>query len=194
MFSERGVDDFLGVDGRYVDLDLLQIPREKFLPHDVTQPLLLNRQFDLAVSLEVAQHLPEDRAATFVSSLVKLAPAIVFSAAVPYQGGHHHVNEQWPAYWVNLFEQHGYLALDCLRNKVWLNDHVDWWYRQNLLLFCSPEVLVKNAGLRRELRSMPDGRLPVVHPELFLQAVGVIEDLRRGFAVLRRATVARESQ
>ena len=182
VFREHGIDDYLGVDGVYVDLDLLQIPPDKFRPHDLTRPLQLNRQFDLAVSLEVAEHLAAEHAAVFVASLVGLAPVVLFSAAVPYQGGLHHVNEQWPGYWVDLFEKHGFVVLDCLRSKLWLNDRVDWWYRQNLLLFCSPDVLLKNAGLQRELQSVPDARLPVVHPRLFLQAVREILDLRRQLA------------
>jgi hypothetical protein len=110
----------------------------------------------------------------------------VFSAAVPYQGGHQHVNEQWPDYWIDLFEQRGYLVVDCLREKVWLNERVDWWYRQNMLVFCSPEVLVKNAGLRRELQSAPRARLPLVHPNMFLQAVGMIQELRRQLGTVRQ--------
>jgi tetratricopeptide (TPR) repeat protein len=183
VFREHGIDDFLGVDGAYVDRDLLQIPPEKFRPHDLTNRLVLDRQFDLAVSLEVAEHLPADHAANFVASLVGLSRVVLFSAAVPYQGGHHHVNEQWPAYWVDLFERHGYVVVDCLRDKVWLNDRVDWWYRQNLLLFCSPEALADNAKLQGVRPSAPFARLPLVHPRLFLQAVAVIQDLRRQLAI-----------
>ncbi len=182
MFREYGIDDVLGVDGANLDLDLLQIPRERFRPHDLTQPLHLGRQFDLALSLEVAEHLPAERAATLVASLVRLAPVVLFSAAVPYQGGLHHVNEQWPGYWINLFEKHGYLVVDCLRDQIWLNERVDWWYCQNLLVFCLPEVLVRNVRLRREVAVTPAAPLPRVHPKLFLQVIGVIQDLRRRLA------------
>jgi glycosyltransferase involved in cell wall biosynthesis/SAM-dependent methyltransferase len=182
VFREHGVTDVLGLDGAHVDLNLLQIPHEQFLAHDLTQPLQLSRHFDLALSLEVAEHLPADGAAAFVTSLVGLAPVVLFSAAVPYQGGTHHVNEQWPGYWISLFERHGYVVLDCLRDKVWGNNRVDWWYCQNLLLFCTPDVLQRNAGLRRELASTPRAPLALVHPRLFLQAIGVILDLRRQLA------------
>ena len=183
VFREHGITDVLGVDSAGLDLDLLQIPREQFLARDLAQPLKLSRQFDLALSLEVAEHLPAECASTFVASLVRLAPVVLFSAAVPYQGGTHHINEQWPGYWIDLFEQHGYLALDCLRDKVWVNDRVDWWYRQNMLLFCLPEVVERNAGLRGELVHSPTSRLARVHPKLFLQIVGVNQDLRRQLAL-----------
>src|SRR6185436_10775009 len=62
VFRERGACDFLGIDGDYVEIDQLEIPRECFWPHDLRQPLNLERRFDLAVSLEVAEHLPAEAA------------------------------------------------------------------------------------------------------------------------------------
>jgi SAM-dependent methyltransferase len=164
-FREHGVTDVLGVDGAYLDLDLLQIPREQFLAHDLERPLKLGRRFDLAVSLEVAEHLPAEHAATLVASLVGLAPVVLFSAAVPLQGGTHHVNEQWPGYWVSLFERHGYLVIDCLRDKVWSNDRVEWWYAQNMLFFCSPEALDNSSALKNELAPVRPEGLARVHPK-----------------------------
>src|SRR5262249_48549974 len=94
--SELGVGEVLGIDGGYVDRSRVPAP---FLPHAPPQPLLIDRRFDLAISLEVAHYLPERRAAGFVADLCRLAPAVLFSAAIPHQGGYGHVNEQWPAYW-----------------------------------------------------------------------------------------------
>lgn len=68
------------------------------MPKDLTQPLSLGRKFDLCVSMEVAEHLPPSRADSFVADLVGLAPVVLFSAAVPEQGGTNHLNEQWPDY------------------------------------------------------------------------------------------------
>jgi hypothetical protein len=61
VFREHGIHDVLGVDGAYVDQKVLQIPREQFRAHDLGQPLRLDRQFDLALSLEVAE--PGDQGA-----------------------------------------------------------------------------------------------------------------------------------
>jgi glycosyltransferase involved in cell wall biosynthesis/Flp pilus assembly protein TadD len=186
VFRQHGIHDVLGVDGAYVDQKLLQIPREQFLAHDLSKPLRLGRQFDLAMSLEVAEHLPAESAATFIESLVGLAPVVLFSAAVPFQGGTHHVNEQWPGYWAQLFERHDYVVVDGLREKVWLNDRVEWWYCQNLLVFCRPDALVRYPRLRSELAHTAPARLAVVHPKMFLQAVAVIHDLHRQLAQLRQ--------
>jgi hypothetical protein len=84
------------VDGAYVQPALLAIPQEQFLAHDLTLPLHAGRTFDLALSLELAEHLPPECAGVLVDSLARLAPAVVFSAAVPFQGGVGHVNERWP--------------------------------------------------------------------------------------------------
>jgi 2-polyprenyl-3-methyl-5-hydroxy-6-metoxy-1,4-benzoquinol methylase len=93
-FRAAGIADVVGVDGDYVDRDKLSIDRERFFARDLEQPLDLGRRFDMAMSLEVAEHLPDRAADTFIASLVRLAPLILFSAAIPQQGGTNHCNEQ----------------------------------------------------------------------------------------------------
>jgi SAM-dependent methyltransferase len=138
-FERQGVSDYLGVDGDYVSRDMLKIPGEHFRPVDLRSLSDLGRGFDLACSLEVAEHLPEDRAKSFVALLVKAAPVVLFSAAIPFQGGMNHLNEQPQSYWARLFAVHGYIALDCIRPVVYGNRRVEWWYRQNILIFCEPD-------------------------------------------------------
>jgi SAM-dependent methyltransferase len=99
VFAEHGIADVVGVDGDYVDRRTLLIPPDRFVAHDLTTPLRLHRTFDLVVSLEVAEHLPVACAGEFVASLTSLGSAVLFSAAVPGQGGTHHVNERWQDYW-----------------------------------------------------------------------------------------------
>jgi len=137
-FERNGVADYLGVDGDYVARHLLKIPADRFRPIDLRNVSDLGRGFDLACSLEVAEHLPEDRAKSFVAALVKAAPVVLFSAAIPLQGGTEHVNEQWQSYWAKLFAEHGYIALDCIRPAIFGDRRVEWWYRQNILVFCLP--------------------------------------------------------
>ena len=92
-FQEHGVSDILGIDGDYVDRDMLYIPQQDFKTIDLNRPFTLNRTFDLAVCLEVAEHLEAEHANDFVESLTRLAPIILFSAAIPLQSGTNHVNE-----------------------------------------------------------------------------------------------------
>ena len=133
-YMRHGVERVLGVDGDYVDLASLEIPADRFQSADLSRPLDLG-SFDLAMSLEVAEHLPEDCAETFVDTLTKAAPIVVFSAAVPEQGGVNHVNEQWPSYWIRKFAARGYVVEDCIRPAIWNDERVKWWYRQNIFVF-----------------------------------------------------------
>jgi SAM-dependent methyltransferase len=90
---------------------------------------------DIAVCLEVAEHLTEEHAEPLVGFLTRAAPVVLFSAAIPGQGGHGHLNEQWPGYWADLFLARGYAARDCFRRALWNDESIEPWYRQNLLLY-----------------------------------------------------------
>ncbi|MGA2433897.1 MAG: methyltransferase domain-containing protein [Bryobacteraceae bacterium] len=162
VFENNGVLNTLGIDGSDADTELLQIDRRKFLLHDLTLPLELERSFDLVVCLEVAEHLPPSGAEEFVNSLTRLGPTVLFSAAIPYQGGKHHLNEQWPEYWAGLFEKRNYRVADCLRPRIWGCPDVDWWYAQNLLLFVRRDV----AG---DFSCRDSEGLSMIHPALYLK-------------------------
>ena len=171
VWRELGVDDLLGVDGDYVKRDRLEIPGEQFLPFDLNQPLQLNRKFDLVMSLEVAEHLPSENAAGFVATLAQLGAVILFSAAIPQQGGTHHVNEQWPEYWVRLFAKHGFVPLDYLRPRIWQNERVEWYYAQNLLLFVAQDFLNKRPALQKALAQSIQPPPALVHPRKYLEVI-----------------------
>ena len=127
------------VDGAYVQAPLVA----DFQPRDLSQPLDLGRRFDLVQSLEVAEHLPEASARDFVASLARHGDVVLFSAAVPGQGGEHHVNEQPPEYWRALFAEQGYQCFDFLRARLRGRGEVKPWYRYNILIYAN------EAGQRR---------------------------------------------
>jgi SAM-dependent methyltransferase len=169
VFREYGIGETRGIDGAYVDRTLLVIPQEDFLPLDLNQPFSLDQSYDLAICLEVAEHLAPASAADFVASLTRLAPVILFSAAIPYQGGNGHLNEQWPEYWAALFKQQGYVPVDALRRKLWNNDQVDFWYKQNMLFFCQEQALLANDKLAEAFRTTYPEALSMVHPLWYLE-------------------------
>jgi SAM-dependent methyltransferase len=75
-------------------------------PH---QPLPPDMPYDLALSTEVAEHLPDSLAQPMVDYMCKLQPkGIIFTAAHPGQGGTGHINEQPQSYWIPRFESRGY--------------------------------------------------------------------------------------
>ncbi len=135
VLQERGATDIQGIDGDWVNRDFLRIPREDFLEHDLNTDIKLNKKFDLAISLEVAEHIDPDNAGSFVSSLASLSDFILFSAAIPNQGGVGHLNEQWPDYWISLFRDEGFVGMDIVRKRIWDDESIPFWYRQNILLF-----------------------------------------------------------
>ncbi len=154
-----------------MDREQLVISREAFLAHDLRKPLRLERRFDVAISLEVAEHLPAASADTFVATLVGLAPVLVFSAAVPEQGGASHLNEQWPEYWAKRFRAHGYIVIDCIRPRIWEDQTVDVWYAQNTLVYVAETELERYPRLVQEHQRHGDTPLAVVHPQAFLASI-----------------------
>lgn len=153
-FADQLGCEVLGLDGAGCE------PLIPFREVDLERPLPLKDlgEFDLAVCLEVAEHLPPGRADSFIADLCELAPLILFSAAIPGQGGMGHLNEQWPGYWVERFAIHGFRCSGDLRWRIWDDDRIENWYRQNLILATS------RADVYEFLRLSVQ---PVVHPVLY---------------------------
>ncbi len=163
-FLQCGCDAY-GVDGPYVRLDQLLIPRERFIAHDLRTPLTIRGTYDLVTCMEVAEHLPQARAKSLVSDLTSLAPIVIFGAAIPGQGGRGHINEQWPEYWRDLFAAVQYSLVDCFRHRFWYDNRVASWYSQNLFLYTHNSIASKYQGLHRE------APLSAVHPKFFANRV-----------------------
>lgn len=158
---DAGLSDVRGVDGEYVQRSMLVCPDSNFYSHDLNSELNFQRKFDLVTCLEVAEHLNSASASVLINSLTRHSDVVMFSAAIPRQGGTHHVNEQWPSYWVKIFEASGYQPFDIIRSQIWDNSDVEWWYRQNILLFASAEAA------RRYNLHPNSGPIDIVHPALF---------------------------
>jgi SAM-dependent methyltransferase len=163
VFGENGAEDVLGIDGLHVEPASLRIPAERYLARDLNEPFEIDRVFDLAISLEAAHYIPAEHARVLVASIAPLSDTILFSAAIPHQGGGPGLNRRWPAYWRELFAEHGLVAVDWLRPLIWEDERVDWWYAQNaMLLLTEARAATLFPGERREV-------LPLVHPGLFAE-------------------------
>jgi SAM-dependent methyltransferase len=171
VFKENGIQECLGIDGNYVDPNMLMIAPTEFLAHDLKEPIRLGKDFDLVVSLEVAEHLPHECAETFIESLTRLGNAILFSAAIPHQGGSGHINEQWPEYWIERFCQKGYIAIDCLRHRLWNINSVEAWYAQNIFIFVKQTHLDNYAKLKSLSCQNANKQLSLVHPRTYLRII-----------------------
>lgn len=184
--KERGATNVIGFDGDWVDLDLLEVDAAEFLPRDLALPIESERRYDLAISLEVAEHLPIASAQTIVQSLTSLSDFVLFSAAIPGQGGVNHVNERWQSYWAGLFGAAGYDPFDVIRPHVWTDSQIGFPYRQNTLLYVTRS---RQSELRTTMPMSPTESISIVHPELFLAATSM--SIRKawrdlGLAVRRR--------
>jgi SAM-dependent methyltransferase len=190
VWRDLGVDDIRGMDGDYVDKSQMMIDPGKFVYSDLRRPLLFDRSFDLALSLEVAEHLPPDRGKSFVAELSSAAPVVLFSAAIPGQGGTDHINEQWQEYWADLFRARGFTPFDCIRPIVWNNKQIERWYRQNIILYCRNDKIA-DYPLLSTVVTMP---LSIVHPQQYTersQEYGVHESLSFLTGSVRRAAERR---
>ena len=161
---DTGILDVLGIDGVAIPGASLLVPAELFRQQDLTVPWRLGRTFELAICLEVAEHLEPQFAAGLIAGLTDHSDRVAFSAACPGQPGQHHVNCQWPDYWQDLFNRRGFICSDSVRWRMWNDDRVEPWYRQNMF-----EARRDHALAGREPRL-----LPVVHPDMLphLDAAG----------------------
>ena len=134
-FKKNGVTKVQGLDGDWVKTDQLKIASEEFTSCNLEKCKVPFGTYDLALSLEVGEHLPASSSAGFVKSITDASDVVVFSAAIPFQGGSYHVNEQWPDYWAHLFEKHGFQAYDIVRPLIWDLPGVEPHYAQNILVY-----------------------------------------------------------
>jgi SAM-dependent methyltransferase len=160
------ISDYLGIDGPYVKDEMLKIPKGKFLSKDLKEPLNIKAKYDLVMSLEVAEHLPASSAVQFVETLTSLGDIILFSAAIPGQTGTYHINEQYPEYWALIFRDFGFLPVDIIRPGVWNSNDVEFYYKQNSLLFVRKDILEKFSELKECAKNTDPEYLTRIHPFL----------------------------
>lgn len=106
FFSALGVET--------VSIDGVTPPSEHSYPmtlhvRDLTAPFENEwGAFDLALCLEVAEHIPEELSDVFLDNIARFSDRLILSAAQPNQGGHHHVNERPKRYWVERLARKGF--------------------------------------------------------------------------------------
>ena len=150
---------------RILETSQLVIDPKDFVVGDIGLPLNLDRPFDLVLLLETAEHIDGKFAPTIVENATRHSDLVLFSAAVPGQGGLHHVNEQLPEYRAKLFDSCDFDVFDVIRSIIWNDKSIPSWYRQNMLVFCrrSSSAHHRLTDLGFKPSSPPLGR---VHPSL----------------------------
>lgn len=166
--SALGIDDIVGVDGYNVPKEQLGFSSDKFLHKPLDEPIDLGRKFDICLCLEVAEHIEGSRVSQLFQNLVNHSDIIVFSAAVPGQGGDHHVNEQPPSYWKALFSEQKYYCQDLIRPLIWEDDEILWWYRQNIFI-----------ASKNKIEPEMNEDIPfLIHPENYLAKEAALAEIK----------------
>ena len=103
--AEHGVD-VRGVEGSRHAIEASPI-RDRIVRANLEREVPNLGRFDVAICIEVAEHLPKRVAPALVEGLAAMSDRVLFTAAQPGQGGTHHVNEQPREFWLDLFARHG---------------------------------------------------------------------------------------
>jgi hypothetical protein len=170
--QELGVEEILGLEGDWLDLKHLVIPEENFIHKNLTSSIDLNKKFDLAITLEVAEHIEAKFSDIFVTNLTKASEVILFSAAIPGQRGSGHVNEQWPEYWIEKFKSKDYIPLDAIRPFIWHNKKIKSWYKQNTILFIH-KARLSDFPLLGPFQNDQKTVWSIVHPDTFARQIEI---------------------
>lgn len=164
IVKDHGVEDYQGIDGIICDHPQMHIDISNVKEQNLDLDFDLQRKFDLVICLEVAEHLHPNSAEKFIGNLIRHSDLILFSAAIPFQGGQNHLNEQWTdSYWINIFKKFNYFPTDILRSKIWGNQKIHWWYRQNIVLFFNADFNQNN------IQKVDFNNY--VHPELYVHKI-----------------------
>lgn len=164
---ELGCDTLIGLDGAWNNQSQMIDPVIKFQGVDLNNPFNQS-PVDLAISLEVAEHLEREYGPDFVGSLSKLSDAVLFSAAYPAQGGVNHLNERPHTYWAGLFAERGFLPFDLFRPTFWGDENVSYWYRQNTFLYARQDGAAFAALQRQGVHCLHNPAfMDCIHPSLY---------------------------
>jgi len=153
---DLGIPTVLGLDGVAIPKDRLLISEKCFRLQNLTESWCLSKRFDLVICVEVGEHLPGDHAEKLIRGLTASGDKVVFSAAIPDQPGQGHINCQWPEFWQALFNLNGFVCDDAIRWRIWTDERIEPWYRQNLFIASRNPAL---AGHENRIRG-------VVHPAM----------------------------
>jgi len=166
--GELGAGRLVGYEGSWVSPDMLKDGSIELRRQDLEDPIQTTERFDLAMSLEVAEHLSPGRAESLVEELCRMSDRVLFGAAIPGQGGVNHINEQWQDYWVQAFERRGYRHLDVVRPAFWSDHSLPIHYRQNMFLYVSPSAWDELQASHAGTDLTPAWPMNVVHPDMHL--------------------------
>lgn len=160
----------LSIDGNWVQDIPNKFDKLKYSFQNLNDSLVVDTHYDLAICLEVAEHLEPQRSQGLISDLCRLAPVVMFGAALPRQGGAGHINCRPHSFWIDLFKNNDYKALDLFRPRFWYDGNVGPWYAQNTYLF------VKSDRVTEFPNFIQPSLVNVYHPKVVLDSPMCLQD------------------
>ena len=191
-FMDQGITKAVRIDHPSIRRQDLQVSEDCFLPHDLDAGLEPVGRFDLAISIEFAEHVKPDRSEWVVDFLTRSADVVVFSAAIPRQGGLGHLNERWPWYWDARFKARGFAMFDYLRPLLMPDLAIPYWLRQNLRVFVKAEQA--GAVFTPGLRECVANDFALVHASIVERPFGLRESAELFCRALKRALSSRSNR
>jgi SAM-dependent methyltransferase len=166
-FRNKGCE-ILGYEGKWINTELI----EENISNNMVKIIDFENleknnivKHDLCLCLEVAEHVSSKQAENFVKFISQHSNLLIFSAAIPNQGGVNHINEQWSDYWDSKFLKLGYVKYDILRPILWSQENITWPHKQNMVVYLH-EI---ESDLSRILKLMPSNNLTnPIHFENYL--------------------------
>lgn len=124
----------LSIEGSSKVAELSIVP-ESIVHHDYTTgPYIPSKVYDLGWSVEFVEHVEDRYKDNFIATLKK-CKYVLMTHAIPGQGGHHHVNERYGTYWIDVMSKNGFIfdpavtakcrelaAIDFQDMKEWLQN------------------------------------------------------------------------
>lgn len=175
-FQEQGTKKILCIDNPCIKPKDLVISYENFMPFDLSNNLPEPIKCDFCISTEFAEHVSLKMSEKIVDFLTQSAPIILFSAAIPGQGGGGHINEQRHSFWKKLYEDKGYERFDLIRETILFDDTIPFWFRQNLYVYVNINYLKEN-NLELKKSFIPD-EFELIHESILNKPLGFSDVLK----------------
>lgn len=165
---ELGSKTLYGLDGEWSSQSFMIDPEINFQGIDLNKPFSVPSKVDMAINLEVAEHLEPSAGTQLVKCLADASDVLLFSAAYTGQGGFGHINERPHSYWARLLANYDFVPFDLFRPVFWDNENIFMWYRQNIFLYVRKNSTsyhqIKSHGIN-EMANISFMNCP--HPELY---------------------------
>ncbi|XP_068232441.1 uncharacterized protein [Palaemon carinicauda] len=116
-------------------LNIEEVSSGRIHTADLSVPLELDHKYDWVLSLEVGEHIPQEKEQTFLDNLVKYAcKGVVLSWAIEGQGGYNHVNTRNNDYIQMQMEKRG-LKMDQEASQMLRKKVVVYWFKNSLMVY-----------------------------------------------------------